>query len=43
MNISRATVTRQLKKLKELSLKKSIGSDKGGHWEVINDKSSQKE
>jgi ATP-dependent DNA helicase RecG len=43
MNISRATVTRQLKKLKELSLKKRIGSDKGGHWEVINDKSSQKE
>ncbi|MBN2857462.1 MAG: putative DNA binding domain-containing protein [Candidatus Delongbacteria bacterium] len=42
MSISRATITRQLKKLKELSLIKRIGSDKSGHWEVIDGSNSKK-
>lgn len=32
---SRATVTRQIQKLKKLSLIKRIGSDKSGHWEIL--------
>jgi ATP-dependent DNA helicase RecG len=33
----------QISKLKEEGIIKRIGPDKGGHWEVINDESSQKE
>jgi ATP-dependent DNA helicase RecG len=32
----------QISKLKEEGIIKRIGPDKGGHWEVINDESSQK-
>ncbi|MCK4796856.1 MAG: HTH domain-containing protein [Spirochaetes bacterium] len=32
---SRATITRQIQKLKEMLLVKRIGSDKSGHWKVI--------
>ena len=35
VNISEATVKRNLKKLQELKLIKRIGSDKTGHWEVL--------
>ena len=35
LNISSRTVQRDLKKLRELNIIKRIGSDKGGHWEVI--------
>jgi ATP-dependent DNA helicase RecG len=33
----------QISKLKEEGIIKRIGPDKGGHWEVIDDKSSQEE
>ncbi len=34
--VTRLTIIRNLKKLRELNLIKRIGSDKTGHWEVIN-------
>jgi len=37
-NLSRATITRYIKKLKEQNLLKRIGSDKTGYWEVLDDK-----
>jgi ATP-dependent DNA helicase RecG len=37
-NISRATLTRYIKKLKEQNLIKRLGSDKNGYWEVLDDK-----
>jgi len=39
IGITTRSVERNIKKLKELSLLKRIGSDKGGYWQVIdNDK-----
>ncbi|MCK4797851.1 MAG: HTH domain-containing protein, partial [Spirochaetes bacterium] len=32
---SRATITRQIQKLKEMLMVKRVGSDKSGHWEVV--------
>ena len=32
---SRATITRQLQKLKEMNIVRRIGSDKTGRWEVV--------
>lgn len=37
IGVSRATITRHIKKLKELKLIKRIGSDKTGYWEVVYD------
>ncbi len=34
---SRATITRQIQKLKEMNLIQRIGSDKSGHWEVLDE------
>ena len=34
-NLSRATITRYIKKLKEQSLLKRVGSDKTGYWEIL--------
>jgi len=35
LNTHRTTIMRNIAKLKEKGLIKRIGSDKGGHWEVI--------
>ena len=34
--VGRETIKRELKKLKEINLIKRVGSDKAGHWEIIN-------
>ena len=34
-NLSRATITRYIKKLKEQKLLRRIGSDKTGYWEIL--------
>ncbi|MCK9224123.1 MAG: winged helix-turn-helix transcriptional regulator [Candidatus Muirbacterium halophilum] len=34
MNVSRATVTRGLQKLKDMGILKRIGSNKTGYWEI---------
>ncbi|MBS3749394.1 MAG: winged helix-turn-helix domain-containing protein [Candidatus Thermoplasmatota archaeon] len=36
VNKSRRTIIRQVKDLREKGLVKRIGSDKSGHWKIIN-------
>jgi ATP-dependent DNA helicase RecG len=36
-NLSRATVTRYIKKLKDKKVLKRVGSDKSGYWEILSD------
>ena len=35
ISLSRATITRYIKKLKEQNLLKRVGSDKTGYWEIL--------
>jgi ATP-dependent DNA helicase RecG len=42
IGVSERSVERNIKNLQEEKLKR-VGPDKGGHWEVINYESSQKE
>jgi ATP-dependent DNA helicase RecG len=43
IKVSRRAIAKQIAILKEERKLKRVGPDKGGHWEVINDESSQKE
>lgn len=37
-NISRRAVAKQISKLKQECKLVRVGSDKGGHWEIVNEK-----
>lgn len=39
IGIDRRNVSRSIKKLQENGIVRRVGPDKGGHWEVIEDKS----
>jgi ATP-dependent DNA helicase RecG len=43
IGVSERSVERNIKNLQDSKKLKRVGPDKGGHWEVINDESSQKE
>jgi ATP-dependent DNA helicase RecG len=38
VSISTTAIDKNIIKLKELGLLRRVGPDKGGHWEVIDDK-----
>lgn len=42
VGISSRAIEKQIANLKEKGMLKRIGPDKGGHWEIINEKDNQK-